>query len=736
MKLKLYFIFWLFTSVLCSFSQDEVLEAIPYNYQLLGKTPATEKSRSIDVIIHYIKDTIQLPFVDDFSLDKIKRYDAKITDANIIDSAWVKFKVDGAASDSVAFMWDTTYMYVYNTDSNAYDVFPNTPMSIEWFTNFDDLLNPVKIDTVWPPYTVIDDQGILTVLSLTPDSVDYNFDTVYFVPAEGKAALWQDTAAFVYINNTYGIDPITIGVATFDGVDHRGMPYDFTIPSAYGLADVLTSKPVFLGNLPTDSSVILSFYYQPQGNGNVPDAEDSIALEFYAPALDEWRWMWSIKGEQIKAFVQVKIPITNTIFLLDGFQFRFKNYATLSGNFDHWNLDYVHLDKNRSMTGEVITDVGFVYQPPSLVKSYTAMPWRHYMLDSSANLVDTNALYLRNLGDESRKVTSYYNVFNENNSLIYVADAEEKTDFNPGLDDMKMTVHDPVVDTNIFTLNTNERAVFEIKNYIDVTPDDNRENDTVIYYQNFDTYYAYDDGSAEKVYALTGYGAKLAYKFTVDVIDTLKGVYFYFPQTIEDVTLYEFQLVVWKSLNPEQELYRSGLFKPNYNDNNFIRYEIDDPLVLSGTFYVGWEQLTQNKIYLGFDENNKHQDKIFYNTTGNAADWTNTFFDGALTIRPDFGVPLPIASIRQVKEQAFSFDVYPNPNDGNFKLRMRNEEFHDTEVVIYNILGETVYQSTISNQQSTINLSAQPPGIYFVKLVLSDSEGTNNQNTKKIIISR
>lgn len=46
-------------------------------------------------------------------------------------------------------------------------------------------------------------------------------------------------------------------------------------------------------------------------------------------------------------------------YLYNGFQFRFKNYASLTGNNDHWHIDYVRLDKNRSVTDTSISDIAF-----------------------------------------------------------------------------------------------------------------------------------------------------------------------------------------------------------------------------------------------------------------------------------------------------------------------------------------------------------------------------------------
>ena len=52
--------------------------------------------------------------------------------------------------------------------------------------------------------------------------------------------LWTDFHA--YINSSFPIDPPTYGVATFDGLDSTGFPYNFVNSTAYGIADYLTSQ--------------------------------------------------------------------------------------------------------------------------------------------------------------------------------------------------------------------------------------------------------------------------------------------------------------------------------------------------------------------------------------------------------------------------------------------------------------------------------------------------------------
>jgi hypothetical protein len=58
--------------------------------------------------------------------------------------------------------------------------------------------------------------------------------------------------------------------------------------------------------------------------------------------------------------------------------------------------------------------------------------------------------------------------------------------------------------------------------------------------------------------------------------------------------------------------------------------------------------------------------------------------------------------------------ISPNPNNGIFTLQLK--ENTQGELFIYNPIGTLIYQSSIVNQQSTIDLSSRPRGIYFLKV--------------------
>ncbi|MDP6909323.1 MAG: hypothetical protein QF371_07455, partial [Flavobacteriales bacterium] len=134
----------------------------------------------------------------------------------------------------------------------------------------------------------------------------------------------------VYVNNHMAINPISQGVATFDGLDEHGLAYGFgfSLPT---VSDSLTSKPINL--LGAADTVYLSFYYQAQGMGNAPETLDVLTLEF-RDSSGTWNVVWEVEGYILTVydFNRVMIAVLGEQYLYDGFQFRFKNYASLAGN--------------------------------------------------------------------------------------------------------------------------------------------------------------------------------------------------------------------------------------------------------------------------------------------------------------------------------------------------------------------------------------------------------------------
>ena len=588
-----------------------------------------------------------------------------------------------------------------------------------------EVLNPLKYNHVLQQKSKVNHNQIQAIRAFLdtitlPFIDDFSYDSKYPDPT-----LWIDSQAFV--NRSYPIDPPTIGVVTLDGLTKDGLPYSSS-QFAHGPADTLTSTPVNLGASNESDSLYFSFFYQPAGRGDFPNKKDSLIVEFKR-INGNWDRVWfTVNDTIIDTFKQVLLPVKELEYLHSSFQFRFINYATLSGNNDHWHIDYVKLDKNRSAGDSIfIPDVAIRSLPTSIIKDYTQMPW-HHMIDSFfQNFADTHYI-------------SVINLFNQAKQIDYRFECFEITETNSAVG-----IQGSVITNNIGSLQTKDfyflRSLFNSKpNTIldtiilrsfyylsNIAGDNNPENDTVTFDQVFAHAYAYDDGTAEKTYGTEGIGSEMAYKFKPLKPDTLRGILMHFAHLNADLSNKLFTLRVWESINEsgqngvgDQVIYSADFQKPKYVDslNGFVYYELESPVVVRDSFYVGWTQTTPEVLNIGFDKNVDASSKIFYNA---GFGWTNTEYKGAVMMRPVIGSGITLGVSESQLATNNKIKLYPNPASRQVSIIGKHLQLFNNLLEIYDYAGRLLKQEQIA---SSFDISDLPPGNYIVKIT-PENQGTS-----------
>ncbi len=537
--------------------------------------------------------------------------------------------------------------------------------------------------------------------------------------------LWIDDK--VFINRDFAKAPITLGIATFEGLDETGYPYDFTAgPATSAVADYLTSKPINL-NYPATDSIYFSFYCQPQGIGNDPESLDSLVLQF-KHSVSGWKNVWSKKGSTLatndSTWDFVMISIIDTAYLKDDFQFRFYNRATLSGNTDHWSIDYVYLNRIRNKNDTTFEDVSFVYNTPSLLNIYSAIPWRQY------DTTDMKVLYattIRNNHTATKNGSFSYKIYDDLGAQVNTTYSGGSFNIDPysttGLMNYSPFTNPPL-NYNIPLLTNAER--FTIESILNTTPDNERKNDTVRHVQDLTNYFSYDDGTAESSIFLSTLYGQLAEKFVLKVADSMQYVDIYFNPFVTNASIYTFNINVWSNAGstPGVLIYTGATPEsPAYGmvmHNQFTRYKLDDPLYLNpGTYYVGFTQNTTQPLNIGFDKNTNSQSKVFYNVSGS---WNSSPFVGSLMLHPVFGVYSEFTGIADSQEQIKNdLLVYPNPANDRLFINYKNEN-QKTNFSIIDLLGKTVINDGIDNNY--IDISMLENGVYFIQLNNEDKIST------------
>ncbi|GDX52576.1 hypothetical protein LBMAG27_16230 [Bacteroidota bacterium] len=530
--------------------------------------------------------------------------------------------------------------------------------------------------------------------------------------------LWMDIDCFV--NTTYPILPPSIGVATFDGLNEKGEPYDPSASTQVDLtssypADSLTSLPINMNSISVADSVYLSFFYEKMGIGDYPNVGDKLLLELKKND-GTWNEVWEMDGDgsipTVIKFRQIMIPIIDAAYFFNGFQFRFRNYATTSGNNDHWHIDYVRLDSSRSYSDTLIRDVAAVYTPGTILNKYQFMPWTQFRNNQSTELAATFPFVVHNMSSIA------FNANNKYSASEYFSPFSQNIMFSNGVGNSFNFSSGSFLTQNNSTGNdtasiSGDSALLLIKCLITSdSTDKNLRNDTAYRVQPFYNFYAHDDGSAEKAYALYGGGSKLAYKFYVNVPDTLRAIQIHFAHITTDVSDKFLSIMLWKSVLPIEQLqYEQDFLQPTYIDsiNGFATYILDTPQAISDTFLVGWLQTYPDYLNVGLDKNTDSHQYVFYQTSVNPTFVQSTAI-GSIMIRPVVGAKLTYTSVQNISVETISVNCFPNPVDDILHLNVKG--INHAELFITDLTGRTIQISEGTDENIFVgNLS---PGMYLL----------------------
>ncbi len=568
-----------------------------------------------------------------------------------------------------------------------------------------------------------------------------------------KAANVPDTALWinsenVKINNTLGINAPSIGVASFDGLDAFGAPYSLNVEDV-GFVDSLTSKPIDLSKVPANqiNSVYLSFFFQRGGNGELPDEDDFIQLEFLSPG-SQWIVAWPL---QLSDLVTVADIFTRTMIQVhdslmhDQFQFRFRTFGRQSGSFDNWNLDYVFLDLGRNINDIYFPDRALTSPLPSIYQSYTAYPIHQFLNGDSLGLRSISSFVLNHenpanivqAGDftaflRNAKTREIIDTLNYQDSELFSAQQSNKIFINPidstALANALINKDSLFLELELF-INANDN--FFVSSIDPVTQDTTFNsrftyavNDTVRGNFIFHDFQAYDDGSAEFGAGVNQAGGKIAYQFAVTLPDTLVSIDMYFPNINGSAAGTPIDIFVLKDLGetPQSILFKSSLSVQNSSAiDQYRTYSITPAIIVQDTFYIGYQQNTNDFVPVGLDVNTNTADNIYFNVAGT---WEkNTEIIGSLMMRPRFGSGDTITGI---KEEIISnlINVYPNPTSDQVYIE------GDTDYIkILDLFGRELIVNIIGDHNKSVNLQNVPDGFYLIKAV----KGTHVQIVKIIL---
>lgn len=518
---------------------------------------------------------------------------------------------------------------------------------------------------------------------------------------------------------TIGLNAPSIGMILLDGVDVNGKPYSFSIQDQ-GESDYLISKPFDLTSIPEveKESLFLSFFWQAGGRAELPDENDRLSFEILN---EEGNWVpiWRKQGGDFAnrdKFSQEIIRILPQ-WQHAGFQFRFVSDGRKSGPFDSWLIDYVYLNTGRTETNLTYPDRSLTRINNLRLGDFGAFP--QALLEGNQ---PPNWSFIQNefLNLENRFRAMEYSITIEETDTGLIIPINTNTPFNPvpnalerrifqsrefselavpkNETTLKITTTLTSGDKPLFVVNQGDTTFFENVNF--------RDNDSVSTYFPLLDFFSYDNGSADYAAGINQRSGMLAVKYDSPAEVYIKGISVNFtnPNQVDQAI----DVMIWKELERDPIFARQELIASPAAGEDFLYFLLDTNIRVSGEFYIGYTQFTDDFIHVGLDKTNDQGDKIFYNVAGAWAQ--NEEVAGSLMIRPHVSLAAPFA---ESEVPGNSLRIYPNPSQG-----ILNIEGRFSQLRIFDSFGREIFpQRELTSQGEIVNFISNKPGIYLLSIV-------------------
>jgi hypothetical protein len=596
---------------------------------------------------------------------------------------------------------------------------------------------PIRLDSVFTP----------VAKPLTPaDSVYLSF----FYQPQGRGNAPEQNDLLVLEFGFYTGDSLFLSMDSID----------YVVEQIYNPGDSLLLPCL----LPEDSVwVSVNPYLQMHGSSfqllpgdvitlpcdSIFEAEIAWKIEWFSTGT-ELDTNFYVEGDPLTYFRRVMVPIKNEVFFRSDFLFRFKNFVSLAdnslpswqSNADHWNIDFVYLNFNRTWKDTTYKALSFVDRVPSMIRKYESMPYNQYTSDPTNIMKDSIDIVITNM-DTLEHNTSYRYVLYDQTGNALDSCMRGNWDIPPVYETGYLdyiNFNKPPVCFGFFPVDFyKDSALFIIKHFLTTgTSGTGDLNDTLVAEQFFSNYFAYDDGSAEAGYGLTPSGSQLAYLFNLNEPDTLRAIQMYFNETRTSSNNQPFYMAVWKDNNgkPGELIYSQQVKSPEFTKelNKFYTYELDTALPVTSLFYIGWIQTTDDNLNIGFDRHNQAQEYMYYNVTG---EWIQSIQKGSLMMRPVVGKSLKDEEPdNPPSENSPEIEIHPNPVKSGAITILLPLELSDPDLSaqismdIFNLMGQKVFSGPYTD---TLDITNLRDGLY----ILTVRGNTPNQfYTGKLMIIR
>ena len=509
----------------------------------------------------------------------------------------------------------------------------------------------------------------------------------------------------VSVKDYYNIDAPSINVIEFDGLNNEGNPYNNEI--GYGVCDVLISDKINLSFKSLKDSVYFSFFWDFNINGEFPDYEDSLIVDFLN-VDKEWITVWNTNGGLLNfknQFTYNDILVEND-FLHEDFMFKIYNKGNTEGPFDSWLIDYVYLNDNRKGNDSIFLDRSLSFRTNKIFKDHISIPFSH--ISNANSFIDSISIKINNLDNDIQPINyTFKGYVSKENTEFLIYNKEPLSPILNGLE--KRIVKSKPIEISSYLSSSDSSSIdflFFIESGDSSYVNQNLKlNDSMRFSVNFFNSYSYDDGSAEFAAGLNQNNSELVLKHKTFSEDTLTHIEIYFPKNLYSSYSSDIELVVYSDLDDENSKIVSQLSSVNFNDD-FNLFELNNPIIVKDSFYIGFRQFENSFLPVGLDKNSNTSEKIYYKVDNN---WfQNDVIKGSLMIRPVFSKSDYVLTNTESKKFKKTISIFPNPSRGIFNLSTKVEN-----ITIYSIDGKIIKRA---NNTDRINLLEFRNGYYLIQI--------------------
>ncbi|MEM9327382.1 MAG: T9SS type A sorting domain-containing protein, partial [Bacteroidota bacterium] len=419
----------------------------------------------------------------------------------------------------------------------------------------------------------------------------------------------------------------------------------------------------------------------------------------------------------------------------DNFRLRFQAYSTFRGIFDTWNIDYVYI--NRLSRMPVLNSPGiFRILDRSLSGNTTPLFAPYYEVPSSQvpATFEEQVFGMSNLDIGDLHPVVFTHTLRNMNSNAVIARLEVTEGIPslrageirriagipggpfPAIEDSTVIMSEFIYVSGDTLLQERTRLTQDTVFYPSPTLE---LNDTLRQTYLLHQHYAYDDGTAEFSAGINLDQGQVAVQFVSRELDTLTHIDVHFP-ALPTTDGRPMDIVVWKDLTEDGEITRaSHIVQGSSQRNEFTRIRLSRGQILQDTFYIGFQQFTDDYVGVGLDRSNEAATgKVFVNVT---RDWVqNTEIVGALMMRPVFGDADDLI-LSSPSSAPTTPTLYPNPAETFLRIEGRYDRLE-----VFDLGGRQRLRSSYTTE---LDVSQLPRGLYIVRFY----SGRDATTTKLII---